>query len=320
MTPHFTARRTTGTNQSLTANANTGSRLSIVTKSKRTMVERCFMVFWLVVSTTAITALNVSPNHDHPMADTSRLSHMMLQVPSVSATVDFWSQQGASTLISRYKDDGTSLLSAFVALGSSSPTSKNDESCFALELKSYSNKPETFQLGNIIQHIGVSMLSKLNNNNNNNNNPIGAITETLPLTQGNEPNGIQVISAASAPGDLFARISFRSNDLTATTDFYSSLLGMTPAAADERMVCLRFQKTQPYGVSTTLVFEATNDAIVRGNCFDHFVIATTADIDEQYERLNTKGTTIFMQPTIMFGKKVFGLRDPNGLKVIVASE
>lgn len=279
-----------------------------------TIAQRYFISFWFVCWATVIKSLEVRPNHDHPMSDTSRLSHMMLQVPSVSATVDYWSQKGASTLISRYKDNSESLLSAFVALGSSSITSTSDESCFALELTSYSNKHETFQLGNAIQHIGVSMLSQFKNN------LLGAITGTTPLPQGDEPNGIRVISAASAPGDLFSRISLRSNDLTATTEFYSSLLGMTAAAADEQMVCLRFLKSQPYGVSTTLVFEASNDAVVRGNCFDHLVIATTADIDEQYDRLNRKGTTITIKPTIMFGKKVMGLRDPNGYKVIIASD
>jgi hypothetical protein len=64
-----------------------------------------------------------------------------------------------------------------------------------------------------------------------------------------------------------------------------------------------------------------------GNCFDHIAIVTTRDIGDEYERIRTMiadgkatGATIFMNPTEMFGKKVMGIRDPNGYKVVLASE
>jgi hypothetical protein len=64
-----------------------------------------------------------------------------------------------------------------------------------------------------------------------------------------------------------------------------------------------------------------------GDCFDHLVIATQTSIEELYARFSNSAATaddieecrIFMKPTDMFGKKVMGLLDPNGYKVILAS-
>jgi catechol 2,3-dioxygenase-like lactoylglutathione lyase family enzyme len=261
----------------------------------------------LTQSLPAKKPLHLSKNTDvNPMAETSRLSHVMLRVPSVDMTVAYWTRKGGSTLISRNKDDG-SLMSAFVALGSSGKTT---EKCFGLEI--VSTNPQKYELGNVVEHIGVSMLLQFQNN------LLGAASGEKPQEQGEEPNGILVKSAASAPGDYFSRISFKSKDLASTQEFYSSLLGMEVPAADEQMLCMRY-KSQPYGVPTTLVFEATKDELIMGNCFDHLVIETSVNIDAQYERLQCEGR-IFMKPTEMFGKKVMGIKDPNGYKVIIASE
>ena len=63
-----------------------------------------------------------------------------------------------------------------------------------------------YSIGNCISYIGVSMLLQFQNN------LLDVIKGEKPKSQGNEPNGITVNSAASAPGDLLARIAFQSND------------------------------------------------------------------------------------------------------------
>ena len=145
--------------------------------------------------------------------------------------------------------------------------------------------------------------------------------------------------------------------MVATSDFYSKILGMNVKAQDDKMVCLRYENdtfpTKTLGVATTLVFDAkapttpddknTPDdikTIERGDCFDHIAITTTSSIDDFYNDLViTKPTIVdgdqspssssskldeesskkvFMKPTDMFGKRVMGLIDPNGYKVVIA--
>lgn len=175
-------------------------------------------------------------------------------------------------------------------------------------------------VGNAISYLGVSMLLQFQNN------LLGAITgDEKPASQGDEPNGIQIKSSASAPGDLLARVALRTKDLEATHTFYTSILGMEAKAEDENMLCLRYDNDCfTGGVPTTLVFDRTTEDIVIGDCFDHFVIATSTDIETLYSTIESQRSSgldfkLFMKPTDMFGKKVMGLIDPNGYKVILAS-
>jgi catechol 2,3-dioxygenase-like lactoylglutathione lyase family enzyme len=264
----------------------------------------------------------------HPMADTSFLSHVMLKVPSVDQTVKYWTEKGGKIRISRPKDEeatngNVELMSAFVELGcakgsreSESESSSPPPVCFALELVSTSKK--SYSIGNSISYIGVSMLLQFQSN------LLGAITglET-PESQGDEPNGISVQSAASAPGDFLARLALKSNSLEATYKFYTTVLGMKVKAEDETMLCLRYDNDCfSGGVPTTLVFDAEKGEIEVGDCFDHFAIATSVAINDIYSRCLEDEhckNKIFMKPTNMFGKEVMGVMDPNGYKVIIAS-
>jgi catechol 2,3-dioxygenase-like lactoylglutathione lyase family enzyme len=253
----------------------------------------------------------------HPMAATSRLSHVMLRVPSVDKTVEYWKEKGGKVKISKAKpgtsNGGSELMSAFLELGCSSKDDKESPVCFALELVA-TNK-ENYSVGNVISNIGVSMLLQFQNN------LLGLITGDEKIKpQGEEPNGIPVQSAASAPGDFLARFALNSNDLASTLDFYTSVLGMEAKAQDETMICLRYDNDCfTAGVPTTLVFEnapTENNSLDMGNCFDHLVIATKTDINDIYEQ--SQDRKVFMKPTEMFGKTVMGLIDPNGYKVIIA--
>jgi len=228
----------------------------------------------------------------------------MLKVPSVDRTVGYWTEKMGSVLVSRTNEDG-SLESAFVALGNGTST----EDSFQLELV---KTDKVVHVGNCISYLGVSMLLQFQNN------LMAAAAGETPQGQGDEPNGIPVRSSASAPGDYFCRVCLKSNDLVATHDFYTALLGMDPKAIDADMLCLRYDSGNS-GVPTTLVFEKTTDALDLGNCLDHVAIVTSMDVQEQYERIKAAGGTIFMTPTDMFGKKVMGVRDPNGYKIILAS-
>ena len=265
----------------------------------------------------------------------SRLSHVMLKVPSVDATAKYWTDKGGSIKISKTKGDGkndangssSELMSAFIELGypqALQQSKKNDDGdsnntdaspCFALELVATDKTP--YDLGNSISYIGVSMLLQFQND------LLGVIKgDSKPESQGSEPNGIEVSSSASAPGDLIARIALKSNDLLATNEFYTTILGMENKAQDEQMLCLRYESSGgSKGVPTTLVFDATTDKIDIGDCFDHLVIATKSNIDDVFDELKSGDgdTKMFMNPTDMFGKKVMGVFDPNGYKIVICS-
>jgi catechol 2,3-dioxygenase-like lactoylglutathione lyase family enzyme len=265
----------------------------------------------------------------HPMAESSRLSHVMLKVPSVDATAAYWTEKGGKIKISKEKLDSPNgqaeLLSAFVELGCMSSirsissrkddgdgaNKDNDPACFALELVATNKK--NYSIGNVLSYVGVSMLLQFQNN------LLGALRgDEKPKSQGDEPNGIPVNSAASAPGDFFARLALKSNDFVATNEFYTSVLGMDSRGQDEKMLCLRYDNDCfSGGIPTTLVFDATTEELDVGDCFDHLVVATKADINELHSQM--KAERIFMKPTEMFGKQVMGLFDPNGYKVVICS-
>lgn len=268
----------------------------------------------------------------HPLAETSFLSHAMLKVPSVDKTVQYWTDKGGKIRTSKLKDSDASngnveLMSAFVELGSSSNNQEQDESsssssvCFALELVSTSSSSsKEYSIGNSISYIGVSMLLQFQNN------LLGVISGQQSVApQGDEPNGIPVQSAASAPGDFLARLAFHSKDLESTLEFYTSVLGMTVKAHDDTMLCLRYDNDCfKRGVPTTLVFDklGTDEPLELGDCFDHVVVATRTPVDKLYDQFQNNplcDKRIFMKPTDMFGKQVMGLIDPNGYKVIIAS-
>ena len=355
-----------------------------------------------------------------PMVDCSFLSHVMLKVPNVRQTVNYWlRQQGGAMTISNPKkkkkeeeqatngscnEDDNELQSAFVELGhykvgGGKGNSRDDENnddqktskgppSFSLEL--VTTNETNFKLGNCISYIGINMLQQFATN------PIEVISRKFvpgipPPTsstqdQLDEPNGINIKYVASSPGDMIARIAFYSKDLQSTYNFYTQLLGMDCKAQDDTMICLRYntnaaatatatatangndgentKTSSGMGVTTTLVFEKTNESedIDIGNCFDHLVIATTANIDDLYlnwkkpskmdtttdadatsddgesasysvngdgnsssskstsNKSSSSTPTIFMNPTNMFGKKIMGILDPNGYKVIIAGE
>jgi catechol 2,3-dioxygenase-like lactoylglutathione lyase family enzyme len=286
---------------------------------------------------------SANENNHHLMAATSRLSHAMLKVPSVDKTLEYWKEKGGTVRISKEKpgtiNGDSELLSAFLELGCIQPPQPKQQqeeeevkakspassSCFALELVA-TNK-ENYSVGNVISYIGVSMLLQFQNN------LLGAITgEEQPRSQGEEPNGIPVTSAASAPGDFLARLCLKSNDLAATCEFYTSVLGMEAKAQDDQMICLRYDNDCfSAGIPTTLCFEAattstsstttTTEELDMGDCLDHVAVATQTSIEEIYQRSKShSGCKIFMKPTEMFGKEVMGLVDPNGYKIVIASQ
>jgi predicted enzyme related to lactoylglutathione lyase len=244
----------------------------------------------------------------------------MLRVPSVDKTVSYWTEKGGKVLASRERgvNGNAQLMSAFVALGRTEQSKDGDDNsdkseCFAFEF--VVTDKETYNLGNIISYVGVSMLLQFQNN------LLGLVQGEKPQqSQGDEPNGIDVKLAASAPGDLLARFALKSKNLAATQTFYESILGFDAKGADENMLCLRYNTASFPGVPTMLIFDATDEDLVMGDCFDHLAIFTTTSIDVQHQRIKESGSKIFMNPTEMFGKKVMGVIDPNGYKVVLASD
>ena len=289
------------------------------------------------------------------MSDTSFLSHVMLKVPSVDKSVSYWTGDDMGGKVTRSKGNGLAngeeeLLSAFVEMGRSTSTRysscaryKDDTAtnssspppppAFSLELVT-TNKA-TYSVGNIISYIGISKLLQFQNN------LLGAIIandgkevqkKEEEEQEQEEPNGIPIKSVASAPGDYIAQFTLRSKDLTATSDFYTTILGMDNKAQDDKLLCLRYnnndKSSSSLGVPTTLVFENfvddDNDDVVleKGDCFDHIAIQTTSHVvDNLYKDVvSQQNNNVFMKPTSMFGMKVIGLLDPNGYKVVVAGK
>ena len=289
------------------------------------------------------------------MSDTSFLSHVMLKVPSVDKSVSYWTGDDMGGKVTRSKGNGLAngeeeLLSAFVEMGRSTSTRysscaryKDDTAtssssppppppAFSLELVT-TNKA-TYSVGNIISYIGISKLLQFQNN------LLGAIIandgkevqKKEEEQEQEEPNGIPIKSVASAPGDYIAQFTLRSKDLTATSDFYTTILGMDNKAQDDKLLCLRYnnndKSSSSLGVPTTLVFENfvddDNDDVVleKGDCFDHIAIQTTSHVvDNLYKDVvSQQNNNVFMKPTLMFGMKVIGLLDPNGYKVVVAGK
>jgi len=265
----------------------------------------------------------------------SRLSHAMLQVPSVDTTLQFWketsnAQVTASSQIDSNDNGDDKLKSAFCVLGNG----KSIDKCFALEL--VRNKHKEFVLGNAISYLGISKLIQFASPED----LISVITGSKPdPPEQEEPNGLRTELVASAPGDYFARFCLHTSALDKTTDFYTNILGMDVAAVGDNgeMLCLRYPSalltdmtddSSVYGVPTTLVFEPLprGSTLSMGNCFDHLVIATEADIDAVYEQVqelleeSDLECPIFMKPTKMFGQKVIGVMDPNGYKIILAGK
>ncbi|KAL3934042.1 MAG: hypothetical protein SGBAC_010146 [Bacillariaceae sp.] len=240
----------------------------------------------------------------------------MLKVPSVDKTVAYWIEKGGTVRVQTEKpgaSNGSSeLKSAMLELGALNNDDEDKSPCFALEL--IATDKETWKLGNEISYLGVSMLLQFQNN------LLGAIKGDKPESQGDEPNGIAVESSASAPGDLLSRFALHSQNLEESANFYTEVLGMEVKAQDEKMICLRYDnEVFKAGVPTTLIFDVTDEAVEKGDCFDHVVIVTESSISDLYARSQDSKQKIFMKPTTMFGKDVMGLIDPNGYKVVIAS-
>ena len=278
----------------------------------------------------------------------NRLSHIMLRVPSVQETVEYWVARGA-TVTRHNKSEKTGVETAFVSLGSSKSTD-DVSGCFSLEITSLPPGEEQ-DAGNSIRYIGTSMLLDYKNNligaifGEKKGDDVGAEAATVV-----EPNGIDVRRVASGPGDYFARLclrpkpisasgeiesvngddSSRMSSLQVTEEFYTKILGMRVVANDSDLLCLRYNQnsadgsadgSRGAGVATTLVFSteghAADEELVIGNMLDHIVISTRS-VDEAADLImatDEGGMAIFMEPKNMFGKKILGIRDPNGYQI-----
>lgn len=246
------------------------------------------------------------------LSEGSRLSHVMLKVPSVNNAVDYWTKKGGSVLTSRKEEQSDSFRSAFVAMGNG----KTTENSFSLELVQTDN----YKLGNIINYLGISLLLQFQGNLE------GLISgQTKAKAQDPEPHGIPVKSCASSPGDFICRLCLKSNNLQKTREFYEDVLGMEVAAADDSQLCVRYTSSRlvpsEYGVPTALVFEGTNEKLDHGTCLDHLAIRTNVSINELFQKLKSiDGITVFMNPNEMFGSTVMGVMDPNGYKIVLAGK
>jgi catechol 2,3-dioxygenase-like lactoylglutathione lyase family enzyme len=232
-----------------------------------------------------------------------RLSHAMFRVPSVQETTDYWIQHHGATVVRSSCNDDGSYKGAFVTLDTNDDRETISTTCssFALELTSIKNK-HNWELGNCVSCIGVA----------------GEASSNVPL----EPNGIPVVSLVSSSGGRLARLCLRTGPsvpLHELRDFYTAILGMKVQSQNNATLCLSYANDGGEVPSTTLVFETSNDELViPGNCFDHLVVETAADIDSEYEHIRQSNAIIFMKPTVMFATKLMGVRDPAGYKVILA--
>jgi len=279
----------------------------------------------------------------------NRLSHVMLRVPDVDATVNYWVDKGATIKQRTKSPKAGGGETAFVALGNGK--AEHLDSSFSLEITSLPPEEEVVP-GNGLAYLGTSMLLDFQNN------LMGAAAgEKIAKDneEAAEPNGIEVRRVASGPGDYFARLCLRpkplAKDATAvngegtggsgsgsatdlspleiTQQFYTDILGMRVVANDIDMLCLRYQDGG-FGVSTTLVFSTEedqssssredDDELVMGSMLDHLVIGTPSvqDAADALKETEQGREAIFMEPTSMFGTTILGVMDPNGYKIYLA--
>eukprot|EP00978_Attheya_sp_CCMP212_P015068 scaffold38725_cov52-Attheya_sp.AAC.2 len=266
--------------------------------------------------------------------ENNRLMHAMIRVPNVTETVAYYTGRGAQ--VTRQN----SQKSAFITFGrsefraSDSSNEPTQQDAFQLELTTL-NAP--FERGNAVEYLGLSKLLEFSNNLRQAasfNAPPPGLSQS-PQNDKNDvdPNGYELKSVASAPGDLLSRICLRikinsdkptngelvPDELINVSDFYTCVLGMEQVAADETSVFLRYTKTNSLGVATTLVFSKNDEPLEMGNSFDHLVIGT-ANVHAAAEAIQEKGfpECIFLSPTPMFGTTVLGITDPNGYKLYLA--
>lgn len=287
---------------------------------------------------------NADDGEDGSVMSSNRLSHVMLRVPDVDATVDYWAAKGATVKQRNKSPKAGGGETAFVVLGNGK--ADQIDTCFALEITSLPNPEEGEEepvRGNGLAYLGTSMLLDFQNN------LMGAAAGEKIAKEGEvaEPNGIEVRRVASGPGDYFARLCLRPkplakdvaaavngegennalSSLEITEQFYTKVLGMRVVANDIDLLCLRY-KDGGFGVSTTLVFSTENgdpssdDEFVMGNMLDHLVIGTpsvqeAADLLKETEEGRK---AMFMEPTSMFGTTVLGITDPNGYTIYLAEE
>jgi catechol 2,3-dioxygenase-like lactoylglutathione lyase family enzyme len=238
----------------------------------------------------------------------NQLMHIMLRVPNVNATVDFWTSKGANVHSYRKTSKAET---AFVGFGK-----QQGGGYFSLEITALLPEETTLVLGNVIKYFGLSMLLGMDLQ-------MAAAGEQLSTGVDQDPNGLEIRRVASAPGDSFSRLCLATDSqddiLSKTTDFYKAL-GMELVAGDDSLVCLRYTAKQDgrTGVATTLVFEKAQDSLDFGNCFDHLAISTVnvdAAATVLRATLDNPDNVIFMEPKPMFGTKIMGVYDPNGYKV-----
>lgn len=281
---------------------------------------------------------------DGSVMSSNRLSHVMLRVPDVDATVDYWVAKGATVKQRNKSPKAGGGETAFVVLGNGK--ADQIDTCFALEITSLPNPEEGEEepvRGNGLAYLGTSMLLDFQNN------LMGAAAGEKIGEEGEaaEPNGIEVRRVASGPGDYFARLCLRPkplakdvaaavngegennalSSLEITEQFYTKVLGMRVVANDIDLLCLRY-KDGGFGVSTTLVFStedgdpSSDDEFVMGNMLDHLVIGTPSvqEAADALKETEEGRKAMFMEPTSMFGTTVLGITDPNGYTIYLAEE
>ena len=287
---------------------------------------------------------NADDGEDGSVMSSNRLSHVMLRVPDVDATVDYWAAKGATVKQRNKSPKAGGGETAFVVLGNGK--ADQIDTCFALEITSLPNPEEGEEepvRGNGLAYLGTSMLLDFQNN------LMGAAAGEKIAKEGEaaEPNGIEVRRVASGPGDYFARLCLRPkplakddaaavngegensalSSLEITEQFYTKVLGMRVVANDIDLLCLRY-KDGGFGVSTALVFStedgdpSSDDEFVMGNMLDHLVIGTPSvqTAADALKETEEGRKAMFMEPTSMFGTTVLGITDPNGYTIYLAEE
>ena len=341
---------------------------------------------WALGSSSNDEPILSSASTNVAMSETSRLSHVQLKIASVDEAVVYWTSKGGRVIRSRSNgmtNGEEELLTAFVELGYVGSGRKKDtegedgenkdddddnQPPFALELiktqaaQGKDSNDDEHPHG--LSYLGLSMLLKFQNKNpllemmkgNNDSGSDGTSSNDNKEENSGTSSDLPVKYVASAPGDGFAQLALRSNNLLSETcDFYTTVLGMDQKAQDQRLLCLRYDQdssssietgnskknANPSGVATTLVFENSrgggeNADDSKGprprktaDSFDHLAIRTTCSVEDLYQNIlkgnvnnsdDTKPVAVFMKPTPMFGSTVLGLIDPNGYKVVIAEE
>jgi len=231
-------------------------------------------------------------------ASSNRLLHAMLRVRDIDDSIGFYKACGMQVLSCSRRANGAA--TAFVGYGS-----MYDMEHFGLELAQASPSGDVsnqqINIGTGFQSVSISVP--------------GALREFGRLRK--DPDGycVEFVDSQEPVGDPLHQLCFGVQDLDASVQFYSGILGMTQVEQrsenkEEGSILRYTQNRCKNGEATSIRLVASGHSITTGAGYDHLVISTP-DVLQAACALDSAGVPLTLKPTVMFGLNITGIQDPD---------